>query len=219
MGEIVKSSYPVQVIFREYFEGIIAAIFLAAFLRFFVLSVMYIPTSNMQPNLERGDFVLGWRLSYGFPLPLTAGERLNQKLPKRGDIVSFRFPGDEDQLIIRRVVGLPGDKIAIKDGRLMINMEEVEYIEDENEIVEKLPEEKGHHALKLPLKGKMKMKTIPEGKFFVLSDHRSLGDDSKSWGLVPLENIESKIFLVWLSVDNFEQEMKLRWSRMFEWVR
>ena len=215
----MKSSYPVQVIFREYFEGILAAIFLAAFLRFFVLSIMYIPTSNMQPTMERGDFIIGWRLAYGFPLPLTAGQRLNQKLPRRGDIISFRFPGDEDQLIVRRVVAVPGDKIAIKEGHLVINGQEVEYIEDESEIVEKLPQEKGFHSLKKPLKGKMKQITIPEGKFFVLSDNRSMGDDSKTWGLIPLENVESKIFWIWLSVDSFEQELKLRWSRMFQWVR
>ena len=95
-GSIMKS-YPVQVIFREYLEGIIAAVFLAAFLRIFVFNVLYIPTDNMKPGLEKGDFVLGWKLAYGFQLPLAGGDRLNQKIPSRGDVVAFRFPGDEEQ--------------------------------------------------------------------------------------------------------------------------
>lgn len=211
-------SYPVQVIFREYFEGIVAAIFLAVFLRVFVLSILYIPASNMEPVLERGDFVLGWKLAYGFPLPLSGGERMNQKMPQRGDLVSFRFPGDQEQMVIRRVVAVPGDKVFIKEGRLNINGQEAEYKADEYSTAERLPGEKEYHGLKGSLSGNFKAMTIPQGQFFVLSDNRGRQDDSRSWGLVPLQNMESLVMLIWLSLDSTESDMTLRRQRMFQRV-
>lgn len=211
-------SYPVQVIFREYLEGIIAAVFLAVFLRIFVLNVLYIPTDNMEPGLERGDFVLGWKLAYGFPLPLANGERLNQKNPSRGDVVAFRFPGDEEQLIIRRIAALPGDKVLMENGKLSVNGIAAEYKQDSIGLTEKLPDEGQFHDLKSPRAGDFKESVVPDGQFFVLSDYRSKFDDSRSWGFVPLKNIESRILWTWLSVDNSEEGLTFRWPRMFQWV-
>ena len=211
-------SYPVQVIFREYFEGIVAAVFLAVFLRIFVLSVLYVPATNMEPGLGRGDFVLGWRLAYGFPLPLSAGDRLNQKMPLRGELVSFRFPGDQEQIIIRRIVGIPGDKVSIEEGKLILNGKAAEYQDTSDGINEKLPDEGRYHRLKSPLEGEFKTIAVPKGHFFVLSDNRSKLDDSRSWGLVPLANIESRIWWVWLSVDSSGSNMGLRWPRMFKTI-
>ncbi|MCJ8276092.1 MAG: signal peptidase I [Bdellovibrionales bacterium] len=210
-------SYPVQVIFREYFEGIIAALFLAAFLRIFVVNVLYIPTDNMSPGLEKGDFVIGWKLSYGFPLPLSAGERLNQKLPQRGDIVAFRFPGDEEQTIIRRIMGLPGETVSISGGKVSINGQELKYSASEDVVIEQVGEG-SFHNLKDALKGDLKEVQIPEGQYFVLSDHRSQYDDSRAWGMVPLKNIESQIGWIWLSLDGAEEGLGIQWPRMFQWV-
>ena len=212
--------YPIQVLFREYFEGILAAIFLALFLRFFVLNILYIPTDNMEPTLKRGDFVLGFRLSYGFPLPLMKGERLNLKVPFRGDLISFRFPGDEEQILIRRVVGLPGDLVKIEGGAIFINGEMVpseslsEGIKSEN-----LPTSRGPHQTLENEMVQLSELTVPRGQLFVLSDNRLRKDDSRDWGFVPLRNVESRICLIWLSVDNSEEGVSIIWPRLMSWVQ
>lgn len=213
-------TYPIQVLFREYFEGILAAVFLALFLRFFVLSVLYIPSDSMEPNLQRGDFVIGWRLSYGFPLPLMKGERLNFKVPARGDIISFRFPGDEEQMIIRRVIGLPGDKVAIKEGILILNDQPVvPSLKSEEIWQERLLAQKESHSIIKANRFNMEEFIVPEGQVFVLSDHRKRGDDSRDWGGVPFNHIESRLGFIWLSVSNQESGVQVRWPRMFSWIK
>lgn len=211
-------SYPLQVLFREYLEGILAAIFLALFLRFFMVSVLYVPSDNMEPQLQRGDFVIGWRPAYGFPLPLMHGERFKPKLPSRGDVISFRFPGDEEQIIIRRVVGLPGDEIAIIAGRLIINGNAVDSSEKENLWLEKLPHSEKVHQIAPNSSAEMAKLKVPEGTLFVMSDNRKKSDDSRDWGVVPLNNVESRLFLIWLSVDNSADRLRLLWSRILTWV-
>jgi signal peptidase I len=212
--------YPIQVLFREYFEGILAAVFLALFLRFFVLNILYIPTENMNPELNRGDFVIGWRLSYGFPLPLMKGERLNFKVPTRGDVVAFRFPGDEEQIIIRRVVGLPGDTIKIDGGSVVINGEAlIQEVHTSGHVIETDLTGKVRYLITPSTKTNMDEIQIPEGALFVLSDNRTRSDDSRDWGMVPVKNVESEIALIWLSVDNSSEGMQILWDRIFRRVR
>ena len=212
--------YPIQVLFREYFEGILAAIFLALFLRFFVLNILYIPSENMKPNLERGDFVLGWRLSYGFPLPLMRGERLNFKAPVRGDLIAFRFPGDEEQIIIRRVIGVPGDTVVINSGVVAVNGQLLEQSSGESGIAFERPfQGEGGYTIKASSHSSMKEVKVPKGKIFVLSDNRLPTDDSRDWGFVPFKNVESRIALVWLSIQNNEDGLSFNWPRIFTWIQ
>ncbi len=212
--------YPIQVLFREYFEGILAAVFLALFLRFFVLNILYIPTDNMEPNLIRGDFVMGWRLSYGFPLPLMKGERLNFKVPKRGDVIAFRFPGDEEQLLIRRVIALPGETVEIREGRVIVNNKEFGYTGvSEAQWTESGFEGKVKYPITPNPRLSMEIVTVPKGSLFVLSDNRTRGDDSRDWGMVPVKHVESEIALIWLSIDNREQGFKVLWPRIFSSVQ
>jgi signal peptidase I len=210
--------YPIQVLFREYFEGLLAALFLALFLRFFVLTVLYIPTDNMNPSLQRGDFVLGWRLSYGFPLPLMQGERLNLKVPQRGDLISFRFPGDEEQTIIRRVVGLPGERLQLVEGQVWIDGKALSHKSTYGGTQEVA--KPGHSQYGIVHNPKMSLAEmeIPEGSLFVLADNRFRADDSRDWGVVPVKNVESEIALIWLSVANESEGLRLNWERLFQWV-
>ncbi len=218
----MKKKYPIQVLFREYFEGVMAALFLALFLRFFIVSILFIPSSNMEPNLKKGDFVLGLRISYGFPLPLMKGERLNAKLPRPGDIISFRFPGDEEQTLIRRVIGLPGDKISFQQGQLFRNDELVQSLTAQGQYYhESLTQ--GPSKTQYPIinadTGEMAALTIPKDSVFVLSDDRTTTDDSRDWGVVPLNNIESRIVLIWLSLDPQSPSLKLNKERILSWVK
>ncbi len=210
-------AYPVQILFREYFEGILAAIFLALFLRFFILSVMYLPTEAMEPSIQRGDFVVGWRVAYGFPLPLMKGERVNFKMPKRGDVISFRFPGDEEQLIVRRVVGLPGDSIQIVEGVLYLNGKPCSEPILSALWEESLPQGRSYwiHSSR---NDNMPLVKVPKDSLFVLSDNRQFNDDSRDWGMVSVKNLESRLSFIWLSLDTKSPQTKIRGSRIFSAV-
>jgi signal peptidase I len=110
---------------REYTESLIVAICLALVLRFFVISAYKIPTGSMLPTLKVGDFIFAYKLPYGFPVPFSNGQRWGSTLPQRGDVVVFRYPGNENVNYVKRVVGLPGDQIAIKNKKLVIKGIEV----------------------------------------------------------------------------------------------
>lgn len=210
--------YPIQVVFREYVEGILAAVFLALFLRLFVLNVLYIPTENMEPNLRRGDFIIGWRLSYGFPLPLMQGQRLNAKSPQRGDVVALRFPGDQEQILIRRVIGLPGEKLSMQDGAVVVNGVALPVEEQTADVQVEAGPEGRSYAIRFNPQGRMAEVTVPEGHVLVLSDNRFRSDDSRDWGMVPIVNIESEISFIWLSMENSEQGFTIHWPRILSWI-
>src|SRR3954462_14298590 len=101
---------PVTIVLREYVESLLVAVIIAVFLRIFVVSAYKIPTSSMMPTLMAGDFVFAYKLPYGVPIPFTA-EKIGVELPKHGDVVVFRLPGNESVNYVKRVVGLPGERI------------------------------------------------------------------------------------------------------------
>lgn len=217
----VVKRFPIHVIFREYFEGIFAAIFLAIFLRFFVVSVLYMPTNSMEPGLKKGDFVIGWKLSYGLVVPLSKGERLNFKAPQKGEVISFRFPGDEEQILVRRVIGVPGDKIKIENERVYVNGSPIS--EGSTEAARLTNESVGgkNVTYKVRAGGRTELAEleVPKGQYFVLSDNRPHNDDSRDWGMVPLQNIESRLGFIWFSLKRDKPELEIRWDRIFMGVR
>jgi len=211
-------SYSSQILFREYFEGVLGAVFLALFLRFFVVSILFMPTESMQPTLEKGDYVFGLRIAYGLPLPLMRGERLSPKLPARGDVVSFRFPGDEEQILIRRVVGLPGDQIEMMGGILRVNGSPVSQLLEGGSARERFP---GRSTYRVRTRESLAFGpfTVPADHFFVLSDLREVRDDSRDWGAVPVRNLESRLQSIWLSLEPGQGLPKVRWQRMWRQLR
>jgi signal peptidase I len=121
----------------------------------------------MRPTLQDGEFILVNRLAY----------RLGT--PSRGDIVVFRFPLDPSQDLIKRVIGLPGDHVAIRGGSLYLN----EQIVPEAYIAN-APEYSGEWI-------------VPEENLFVLGDNRNDSSDSHSWGMLPLQNVVGKAELIY----------------------
>ena len=210
----------IKVLFREYLEAILAALFLAWFIRVFVLNILYIPTENMKPGLESGDFVMGWRLAYGFPVPLTKGQRLNPKQPQPGDVVALRFPGDEEQMIVRRVVGLPGDRIKIHQGVVWVNGKALSQEERAGgQVWEKRPgaATKASYPIVPNPGADMGEVKVPAQKLFVLADNRLGSDDSRDWGFVPIQNVESELVLIWFSMET--GDFQVRWSRLFNSIQ
>lgn len=232
---------PNRIVFREYFESLVVAVIIALMLRFFVVSAYKIPTGSMTPTLKVGDFVFAYKLNYGVPIPFTSGDRLGRKQPLRGDVIVFRFPGHETTSYVKRVVGLPGDHIQIKNKKVFINGVQAIYSAAASDVIQDLPSKEyysvyhedfyGASHLIIYNQSQKDSQTsdfgpviVPPLNVFVLGDNRDSSDDSRYWGSVPVQNIEGQVVLVWLSLDwlnrwGTDQMPQVRWDRVFQAVR
>ena len=223
---------------REYMESLIVAVLVALVLRFFVVSAYKIPTGSMVPTLKVGDFIFAYKLPYGVPVPFSGGERWGQRLPKRGDVVVFRYPGNQNVNYVKRVVGLPGDRIAIKNKRLLINEVEALYRPLPDAVIADLPGKEYYSAFQESFSGSTHLVIknvadetdsfgpviVPPGQIFVLGDNRDSSDDSRYWGTVPLKNLEGRVVMIWMSFDwlnrwGDERYPTVRWDRVLQGVR
>lgn len=213
--------------YRSYLEALVITLLVGLILRIFVISPYKIPTSSMAPALLSGDYVFVFKLPYGakFPFFKKAGEVRNLK---RGDVVLFSYSRDPDTKFIKRVLGLPGDKIEYKDRELIINGEALKYrsmdsslytsvnsSEDLDFYTETTKNGTGYTVIysKDHKPEDLGPIVVPEGEVFLLGDHRDNSDDSRYWGMVPNKNLDGKVVLVWFSVDPISS--KIRWDRLF----
>jgi signal peptidase I len=234
----VSGKSPGKFIVREYTEALIVAVALAFVLRFFVISAYKIPTGSMVPTLKVGDFIFAYKLPYGVPIPFSGGERMGMRLPDRGDVVVFRYPGNESVNYVKRVVGLPGDRIAIKNKKLFINEVEAQYQPEPKELIGDVPGHEDYSVFEESFDGSshLMMKNaadeagffgpvvVPPNHIFVLGDNRDSSDDSRYWGTVPVKNLEGRVLMVWMSFDWLnrwagDRYPSVRWSRVFQSVR
>jgi signal peptidase I len=218
---------------REYFESILVAVIIALIVRTFIVSAYRIPTGSMAPTLKIGDFVFAYRLPFGITIPLTH-HKFGMRAPERGQVVVFRYPGNESVSYVKRVVGLPGDRILIRNKKLFINGKPADYQPLASDLIADQPGHEYYNVLRESFDGKARTvmmantdeasffgpEVVPPGKVFVLGDNRDSSDDSRYWGVVPLENIQGRVFMVWLSLDwlNSYPEGKIpriRWDRVF----
>ena len=183
----------------------------------------YIPSGSMEPTLLIGDELLATKYSYGYStaslpafLDLPSSARIMPSLPKRGDVVVFRWPGDRSQAWVKRVIGLPGDRIALNDGRVSINGEPVGLrpdgaaaAEDEDgstrkaaRFIETLPDNRSHAILKLGANqpyDNMPETVVPPGHLFVMGDNRDNSADSRvplsdgGVGMLPVGNLVGRV--------------------------
>jgi signal peptidase I len=229
---------PGKILFREYMESLIVAVAVALVLRFFVISAYKIPTGSMAPTLKVGDFIFAYKLPYGIPIPFSGGDRWAMQLPKRGDVVVFRYPNNRDVNYVKRVVGLPGDRIAIKNKKLHINDQESSYVPLPDEVIQDLPGFEYYSAYQEVIEASTHSVirnradeadffgpvVVPPGHIFVLGDNRDSSDDSRYWGTVPLKNLEGRVVMIWMSFDwlnrwGDERYPSVRWERVFKSVR
>lgn len=222
---------------RDYLENILVAVVLAICVRNFVLSGYKVPTTSMAPTLRPGDFIFAYRPPFGLKVPFS-DTKVGVKPPKRGDVVVFTYPEQPNVNYVKRVVGLPGDRIKITDGQLTVNDEKATYKSLDPAPILDLPggemfelfEESllGHQRQVLFQKERMKKNfgplIVPPGEIFLLGDHRDSSDDSRYWGTVPLERIEGKVLVIWLSLNwqkkwGGERFPSLREERVFSAVR
>src|SRR6202047_4548713 len=198
----------------------LAAIVLVVFLAKGALAEpFYVPSGSMEPTLQIGDALLASKYPYGYsvaslPIQITLPEtgRVFGGIPKRGDVVVFRWPGDRSQAWVKRVVGLPGDRIQMRQGQLFINDQPAQLkadgggqAEDDNasvepayRFVETLPGGVSHQILKLRDNGRLDNTaeiTVPPGRAFVMGDNRDNSADSRvpvrdgGVGLLPMDGL------------------------------
>ena len=234
----------------ETFRTVLYAILIAGCIRTFLFEPFKIPSGSMYPTLEIGDFLFVSKYTdgysrYSFPFGKPAFEgRVWLDLPERGDVVVFKFPGDNKTDYIKRVIGLPGDTVQMKNGRLYINGDMVQreevgkYVIDEytilpmtyTEYVETLPNGRKHHILEASddkaTDNTVEFK-VPENHYFMMGDNRDNSNDSrKDVGFVPLDNIEGKARFLFYSHDDkvvwynpISWIMAIRWERLFNSIK
>lgn len=225
---------------RDYLENVLIAVILALIVRTFFISGYKVPNHSMSPTVQAGDFVFAWRLPYGLKLPLLQ-LKLFPQLPQRGEVVVFSFPDQPRKIYLKRVVGLPGDKVKMVNDKIYLNGEPLTY-EDVS-----LPEDfLGQLGFENPGGLRLMQETdartsrtvfhppagqgqsfeeleVPEGEVFLLGDHRVTSDDSRYWGTVPYDRIDGRVFLIWLALQwettGHGGLPGIRWSRVFQPVQ
>lgn len=196
-------------LFREYLEAAIIALFLALFIRAFVIQAFKIPSGSMKPTLLIGDHILVNKFIYGIKVPFTDHYIIQFKKPKRGNIVVFKWPRDERKDFIKRVIGIEGDKIEIRNDVLYVNDEKIKTVyigkyKDENlaqadKYLELLGESK-HYILDEYIKHENYGPVIvPENSIFVMGDNRDNSHDSRYWRFVSLNKLKGKAIIIYWS--------------------
>jgi len=190
---------------REYAEAIIIAILIALFIRTFVVQAFKIPSGSMKPTLQIGDHLLVNKFTYGIKLPFIRKTLVSIDDPKREDIVVFIYPVDRSKDFIKRVMGVAGDTIEIKNKKIYLNGSVYDA---------------GHGVYTDTLLFPASMQprdnfgpvTVPTGHIFVMGDNRDQSYDSRFWGFVDLKDVLGKAFMIYWSWDKHNKD--IRWSRM-----
>lgn len=200
----------------EYARSFFPIFLVVLLLRSFLVEPFKIPSASMMPTLLIGDFILVNKYEYGLRLPVLHNKILAMSTPERGDIVVFRYPQDPGIPFIKRIVGLPGDRIAYSDKGLHINDVSITQILKgrykaygsgiimngaslRTEILGDIE----HEILIDPNRASQRIESIvPEGHYFVLGDNRDNSRDSRFWGFVPEENLIGRAFMIWMNWDS-----------------
>jgi signal peptidase I len=224
--EIAKQELLKEPIFVEYSRSLFPVILAVLVLRSFIVEPFRIPSGSMMPTLLAGDFILVNKFSYGVRLPVINTKFISIGKPERGDVMVFRYPKNPSIDYIKRVVGIPGDKIAYYNKQLFVNGEPATQtglgaydgvgagvsmagaqMQSENLAgVE-------HNILLDPQKGTLEGEfQVPDGRYFVMGDNRDHSNDSRYWGVVPEENLVGKAFMIWMNWD--ATAGGVTWSRL-----
>ena len=212
----------------EYPKSFFPVILVVFLLRSFLVEPFKIPSGSMIPTLLVGDFILVNKYTYGVRLPILNTKIVELNRPARGDVMVFRYPEDPSLDYIKRVVGLPGDKVTYREKRLWINGQEVprkpdgeyQYLERNTfarQFIETLGQTRHRILLEedapvvppfvkqFPFRENCSYNsegltcTVPPDHYFVMGDNRDNSSDSRVWGFVPDANIVGKAFFIWFN--------------------
>lgn len=220
-----EDKLPVIIDYARSFFPVLLIVFL---LRSFLYEPFRIPSGSLEPTLFAGDFILVNKFDYGLRLPvLHKTVFASHAVPQRGDIMVFRWPPNPSYNFIKRVIGLPGDKISYINKELFVNGQKIpqEFVQNSFALDESGMEWKAQEKREdlLGVKHNIYIDAakssrdfhdvlVPPGMYFVMGDNRDDSADSRYWGFVPDTNIVGKAVMVWLSWDNTRHSV--RFNRM-----
>lgn len=215
----------------EYAKSFFPVILVVFFVRSFIVEPFKIPSGSMMPTLLAGDYILVNKFTYGLRVPILNNTFFEINQPKRGDVFVFHFPPEPSVDYIKRVIGLPGDKIRYQDKRLTINgkLLDVQEVSDYayvkpglNMVTAKQYREQlgdvAHDILINEWTGNYDVDAlgskladneeieVPAGHYLAMGDNRDDSSDSRVWGFVPEKNLVGKAFFIWM---NFDQTSRI----------
>ncbi len=228
-----RTREPLLVEYSRSFFPIILVVFV---LRSFIVEPFRIPSGSMMPTLLVGDFILVNKFTYGIRLPVINKKIIDLGEPRRGDVFVFKYPQNPTVDYIKRVVGVPGDKIAYRNKTLYVNGKPQEQTpigvytgtgsgaretgafhlneslgDLEHEILVNPMAPDFGYGCQVLARGEI---TIPDGHYFAMGDNRDNSNDSRCWGLVPERNLVGKAFGIWMNWDSNQQGFPISWSRI-----
>ncbi len=190
---------------RENIEAIAIAVVLALFIRAFVVQAFKIPSGSMKDTLLIGDHILVNKFIYGIKMPFSNATLISVKNPQRGDIMVFKFPEDPEKDFIKRVIGVEGDVVEVRQKKVFVNHKELDE-----------PYAKHTDPRIIPAwiqpRDNFGPVTVPKDSLFVMGDNRDHSYDSRFWGFVKLDAVRGKAFIIyWSWVDD---TFGVRWGRI-----
>jgi signal peptidase I len=231
---------PKEPLLVEYSRSFFPVILAVLVLRSFLIEPFRIPSGSMMPTLLVGDFILVNKFAYGLRLPVLHSKIVEIDQPQRGDVVVFRYPKEPSIDYIKRVVGVPGDRIGYRNKTLFINdkpapqipigfyqgsgsgakytgaLQSIEKIDSlEHSILLNRQTPDFPSGCQVLSRGPV---TVPEGHYFVMGDNRDHSNDSRCWSFVPEQNLVGKAFAIWMSWDSNRSGFPVAWERLGEGI-
>lgn len=196
----------------EYAKSFFPIILVVLVIRSFIAEPFRIPSGSMLPTLHVGDFILVNKFAYGVRLPVLNTKILATGAPERGDVVVFRYPKNPKVDYIKRVVGLPGDRIGYFNKTIYLNgkmiaqeikekdIDLLSLVPARNELKTETLGEQAHDLLVDPERRSIERDyRVPDGEYFMMGDNRDNSNDSRYWGTVPEGNLVGEAFFIWMS--------------------
>ena len=183
---------------REYFESFCVAVILALFVRTFVVQAFKIPTGSMENNLLIGDHLLVNKFVFGPSVSDLERRLLPMGTVKRGDIVVFKYPDEPERDFIKRVIGLPGDTLELRNKKVLVNGKElnepyVHFLE---------PASDAQEITSFDVRERYGPVHVPDNQYFVMGDNRDNSQDSRYWGFLPRSYIKGKALMIYWSYES-----------------